>query len=126
VAGNAPAEVVHRDDETMAFMDINPATRGHVLVIPLAHAADIWGLGDAQARAVMSTCRLLADRIRDTLQPDGLNLLQANGTAAFQTVFHSHMHLVPRWKDDAITLPWTPTPGDAGEIRETAAVLRGG
>jgi histidine triad (HIT) family protein len=126
VAGGVPAQVVHRDDQTMAFMDINPATRGHLLVIPLAHAADIWELDLGQAQAVMATCRLLADRVRDTLQPDGLNLVQSNGAAAFQTVFHSHMHLVPRYHDDGLKLPWTPTPGDPETIRETAAALRGG
>jgi histidine triad (HIT) family protein len=125
VAGDAPAEIVHRDDHTLAFMDINPATRGHLLVIPLEHAADIWELDEQQAQAVMSTSQLLARRIRDVLQPDGLNLVQANGAAAFQTVFHSHMHLVPRWSDDGLRLPWVPRPGDPDGIRETAAVLRG-
>jgi histidine triad (HIT) family protein len=125
VDGDAPAEIVHRDEHTLAFMDINPATRGHLLVIPVGHAADIWELDDHQAQAVMSTSHLLARRIREALQPDGLNLVQANGAAAFQTVFHSHMHLVPRWSDDGLQLPWVPRPGDPDVIRETAAVLRG-
>jgi histidine triad (HIT) family protein len=125
VAEQIPAEVIHRDEHTLAFMDIAPATRGHCLVIPTAHAQDIWALSVEQLQQVVTTARHLADRIRDTLQPDGLNLLQSNGAAAFQTVFHSHLHLVPRWRDDGLTLPWVPTPGDRDEIRAAAATIRG-
>lgn len=125
-AGEAPAQVVHRDDETVAFMDINPATRGHLLVIPTGHAVDLWELSVEQARAVMAGVHRVAAIVRETLQPDGLNLFQANGAVAFQTVFHFHMHVVPRWSDDRLVLPWRPAPGDAEEIRATAEAIRGG
>jgi histidine triad (HIT) family protein len=125
VTGELPAEIIHRDEHTVAFMDISPATRGHCLVIPTAHATDIWALSVEQAQQVMGTARMLADRIRESLQPDGLNLLQSNGAAAFQTVFHSHLHLVPRWREDGLVLPWVPAPGDPEEIRAAAQAIRG-
>jgi histidine triad (HIT) family protein len=125
VTGDVPAQIIHRDEHTVAFMDISPATRGHCLVIPTEHAADIWELSAEQAQRVMTTAHHLAGVLRERLQPDGLNLLQANGAVAFQSVFHSHLHLIPRYADDAIRLPWDPTPGDMDEIAATAAVIRG-
>jgi histidine triad (HIT) family protein len=125
VAGEIPAQIIHRDEHTVAFMDISPATRGHSLVIPTAHAADIWALSTEQAQQVMATAHHLAGVIRERLQPDGLNLLQANGAAAFQTVFHSHVHLIPRYADDGLRLPWTPEAGDSDEIAATADFIRG-
>jgi histidine triad (HIT) family protein len=125
VAGELPAHVVHRDEHTLAFLDISPATRGHCLVIPLAHAEDIWALSVEQAQHVMATAHHLAGVLRERLQPAGLNLVQSNGAAAFQTVFHSHLHLIPRYADDGMRLPWTPTPGDMDEIAATAAAIRG-
>lgn len=125
VAGSAPAEVVHRDEATVAFMDVNPATHGHLLVVPVECVPDIWQLTPARARDVMATAQALAHRVRAALAPDGLNLLQSNGAAAFQTVFHFHLHVVPRWHDDGLVLPWTPRPGDPAAIRGAAAALRG-
>lgn len=124
VAGDAPAQVVHRDETTAAFMDIQPATYGHLLVVPVACVADIWELSAEQAREVMAAGRAMAHRVRDALAPDGLNLFQSNGAAAFQTVFHFHLHVVPRWHDDGLHLPWTPTPGDPDVIRRAADALR--
>lgn len=124
VAGDEPAELVHRDETTVAFMDIQPATHGHLLVVPVACVPSIWDLTAAQAAAVTETGRRLAHRVRDALAPDGLNLFQANGAAAFQTVFHVHLHVVPRWHDDGLRLPWHPTPGDPGAIRSTAEAIR--
>jgi histidine triad (HIT) family protein len=125
VAGDLPAEVIFRDEHTVAFMDISPATRGHCLVIPVEHAADIWELSPDQAHRVMATAHHLAGVIRERLQPDGLNLLQSNGEVAFQSVFHSHLHLIPRYADDGLRLPWTPEEGDREDIAAAAAVLRG-
>jgi histidine triad (HIT) family protein len=124
VAGQRPAEVVHRDAATVAFMDIQPATYGHLLVVPVACVPTLWELGAAPAGALMETARRMAHRVREALAPDGLNLFQANGAAAFQTVFHVHVHLVPRWQDDGLQLPWQPTPGDPERIRAAAAALR--
>lgn len=124
VAGDEPAEIVHRDESTVAFMDIQPATYGHLLVVPIVCVPSIWELTAAQAAAVTETGRRMAHRVRDALAPDGLNLFQANGAAAFQTVFHVHLHVVPRWHDDALQLPWHPTPGEPAAIRSAADALR--
>jgi len=124
VAGSAPSETVFEDERTLAFLDVNPATDGHTLVVPKAHAADLFELEDPDAAAVWRTVRHVAAGIRDALEPDGLNLLQGNGRAAFQSVFHLHVHLVPRWADDGIRLPWVPRPGDRARIAQVAGMLR--
>lgn len=124
VAGDEPAEIVHRDEATVAFMDIQPATPGHLLVVPVGCVPSVWELTAAQAAAVTETGRQMAHRLRDALAPDGLNLFQANGAAAFQTVFHFHLHVVPRWHDDALQLPWQPVAGDPARIRAAADAIR--
>jgi histidine triad (HIT) family protein len=122
--GEAPAQVVYEDDDTIAFMDINPATPGHTLVIPRAHVRNIYGLDEGTAAAIMSTVLRIARGLRDAMQPDGLNVMQANERAAFQSVFHFHFHLVPRWIGDGLRLPWRPKPGDPLAIAEDAARIR--
>jgi histidine triad (HIT) family protein len=124
VSRDAPAQIVDEDERTLSFMDINPATDGHALVIPKRHADNIHDIDPDDVAAVMRAAQRLADRIRTSLEPAGINLIQANGRAAFQTVFHFHLHVVPRYAGDAIKMPWIPTPGDAGKIAELADRLR--
>ena len=124
VSGELPAEIVDTDERTVSFMDINPATRGHALVIPRAHAEDLFTVSDEDLAATMLSARRLAERMRDTIHPDGFNILNSCGRAAWQTVFHFHLHVVPRYHDDPLELPWVPAPGDAGEIARVAAELR--
>jgi len=124
VEGRAPAEVVYQDDATMAFMDINPATTGHVLVIPRRHIRDLLEIDEDSAAAVMRSVVRVARAMREAVQPDGLNLVQASGRAAFQSVFHFHMHVIPRWRDDGLKPPWRSIPGDTGAIRATASRIR--
>jgi histidine triad (HIT) family protein len=124
VAGRAPAHIVASDERTLSFMDINPATDGHALVVPKRHAENIFDIDPHDAEAVMDAARRLAGLLRSVLEPDGVNLIQANGRAAFQTVFHFHMHVVPRYAGDAITMPWIPTPGDPERIASLADRLR--
>jgi histidine triad (HIT) family protein len=123
-AGDAPAERVFEDGDTLAFLDVNPAADGHTLVIPKLHAENLFDLGDVDGEAVWRTVRHVANGIRAALQPDGMNLFQSNGRAAFQSVFHFHVHVVPRWNDDGIRLPWIPRPGDPARIAEVAGKLR--
>lgn len=107
-----------------AFLDINPAGEGHTLVIPKSHAADIWELTGEDAREVWELTGLVATRLRDVLQPEGLTLFQANGRAGWQDVFHFHVHLIPRWTGDALIKPWVVAPGDPAELDAIAARLR--
>jgi len=125
VAGQAPAHVVHEDEHTLAIMDINPATRGHVLVLPKRHARDIFEISEEDAQHVMHTVLLVARAVDKALQPDGVNLIQANRRAAFQSVFHFHMHVIPRWWDDGLVPIWRHQPEDAAVLRELAQRIRG-
>lgn len=124
VAGELPATIVQEDDRTVAFMDINPATRGHALVVPRAHVKDLLEIGRDDLDAVMAAAQRLAARARDALQADGINVLNACGEAAWQTVFHFHVHVIPRYRDDPLRLPWRPAPGDPEEIEAAAALLK--
>jgi histidine triad (HIT) family protein len=124
VAGEIPATVVREDERTIAFMDINPATRGHVLVVPRTHAPDLWAVDPADLAACAAAAQDLARRARDRLGAEGVNLLNSCGEAAWQTVLHFHVHVIPRYADDPLRLPWVPGPGDADEIAAAAGELR--
>lgn len=125
VAGDLPATIVDEDARTIAFMDINPATRGHALVIPRAHARDLHEIPVEDLDAVALAAQRLAARMRARLGADGINLINSCGSVAWQSVFHFHMHVVPRYADDPLELPWVPAPGDMDEIAETGVLLRG-
>jgi histidine triad (HIT) family protein len=124
VGGQAPAAVVYEDEATLAFLDINPANRGHVLVIPKRHARDIFDVGDDDACHVMRTVRRIAQAIDQSLQPDGVNLIQANRRAAFQSVFHFHVHVIPRWWQDGLVPIWRHKPEDPQVLQDVAARIR--
>ena len=124
VAGEIPATKVHEDDRTIAFMDINPATRGHLLCIPKEHAKDIHEIGDEDVAAVASTAKRMAGRVVERLGADGVNVLQSNGAKAWQTVFHYHVHVIPRYDGDPLRLPWVPGEGgDMDQIKKIAEEL---
>jgi histidine triad (HIT) family protein len=125
VAGELPSTRVDEDERTIAFMDIAPATRGHALVIPRAHARDLLSVEEADLRAVASASQRLAARAHERLGADGVNLLNACGAVAFQSVFHFHVHVIPRYEGDGLRLPWVPAPGDPAQIEAAAQELRG-
>jgi histidine triad (HIT) family protein len=124
VAGDVPGQIVDSDEHTVAFMDINPATRGHALVVPREHAADLMEISDADLERTMVAARRLARKIEETLEPDGFNLLNACRPAAWQTVFHYHLHVIPRYDDDPLKLPWVPRGADEEAIAEVADEIR--
>src|SRR5437763_773573 len=123
VACEIPGTKVAEDERTVAFMDINPATRGHLLVVPRAHAADLLEIDPEDLAAVARTAQRLARRVHERLQADGVNLLNSCGSAAWQTVHHFHVHVIPRYQGDPLRLPWQPAPGDRDEIAATAGIL---
>jgi histidine triad (HIT) family protein len=106
IARQIPATVVHEDEHTLAFMDLGQVNPGHVLVAVKAHVENIFGLQAPQASAVSTTAVRVARAIRDAFAPHGLSVYQANGKAAGQTVFHYHVHLVPRYEGDGMALSW--------------------
>jgi len=116
--------VIHRDAETMAFLDIAPLTRGHVLVIPQHHVADLWDLPEDLAGPLMRTTVLMAGAVNRAFQPDGINLFHSTGAEAGQTVFHVHVHVVPRWRGDRFRPPLVPDRPPDREAAATAARLR--
>lgn len=125
VAGELPGEIVDSDERTVAFMDINPATPGHALVVPRAHSTDLLDISDEDLEATVVAARRLARRMEHALEPDGFNLLNACRPAAWQTVFHFHVHVIPRYDDDPLQLPWVPRGADEGEIARVAERIRG-
>lgn len=125
-AGELPARIVDEDERTISFMDIAPATRGHALVIPREHATDLLGVEREDLDAVILASQRLASRMKESLGADGVNLLNSCGAAAFQTVFHFHMHVIPRYEGDPLRLPWVPKEGDSAEIASAAQELARG
>lgn len=124
VRGEIPATVVREDEMTIAFMDIGAVNPGHVLVATKGHADDVFALSDAQAGAVMQAAAQVARALRTALEPDGLNLFQANGKAAGQTVSHFHVHLVPRWEHDGMDLVWPARNPPREELERIAGQIR--
>ena len=120
VAGELPGRIVDEDERTIAFMDIAPATRGHALVIPRTHSRDLLEIEPEDLTATAMAAQRLAARVKERLGADGVNLLNACGPAAWQTVFHFHIHVIPRYKRDPLQLPWVPSEGDPDEITAAA------
>jgi histidine triad (HIT) family protein len=117
VAGEIPSTIVDQDERTVAFMDINPATRGHALVVPRNHSRDLLDIDPDDLAATAIAAQRLARTAKEALGAEGINLLNCCGEVAWQTVFHFHVHVIPRYSDDTVRLPWTPTPGDMDEIQ---------
>src|SRR5262245_24182287 len=122
--GQIPSVKIHEDERTLCFMDINPLSRGHCLVVTKRHAATIWESDEADLAAAIRTARRVAEALRAALKPDGLNLLQANGPAAFQSVPHFHLHLIPRWTGDGKGFDWPAVPGDRQAIVSAGESIR--
>jgi histidine triad (HIT) family protein len=125
-AGELPSEIVQEDDHTLAFMDLNPWTRGHALVIPRRHSRNLYEVDEEDLRLASASAQRLALRMRDRLGCDGVNLLNACEPAAWQTVFHFHFHVIPRYEDDPLNLPVRPRQAEPEELARVAAELRDG
>jgi histidine triad (HIT) family protein len=122
--GQIPSLRIFEDDRTLAFMDINPVTHGHCLVIPKAHAATLFEAEVEDLQATIAAAQQVARAIREALAPDGLNMLQANGAAAFQSVPHFHVHLIPRWANDGKGFDWKLVPGHRDQIMKAGERIR--
>lgn len=125
VAGEIPCFKVYEDERTLAFMDINPANRGHALAISKEHAPNLYEASPETLAATAMTARKVARAVDTTLKPDGVNLVQANGPGAAQSVFHLHIHILPRYGGDELKLNWGINPGNMDEIRELSEQIAG-
>lgn len=124
VAGELPAQVVDEDEHTLAFMDLNPWTRGHALVIPRNHSKNLYEIDDADFAHASAAAGRLARTMRDRLGCDGVNVLNCCEPAAWQTVFHFHLHVIPRYDGDPLALPAPPRQADQDELSAVADELR--
>lgn len=124
IDGEIPCFKLHEDDDSLAFMDINPASEGHALVIPKQHSSDVHAVSDAAISSTVITAKKIASAIEKTLSPGGINLIQCNGPAAAQSVMHFHMHVLPRRDGDDLKLNWGLEPGDMDAICKLADRIR--
>ncbi len=121
--GEIPSKTLYEDEMFRVILDLNPATRGHALILPKAHAADLYGLPEETASKILVLAKELAVSMRDRLHCDGLNLVQNNGEAAGQTVPHFHLHMIPRYVGDGQTLGWAPGEATQEDLEEVRAVM---
>ena len=122
--GQIPSIKLHEDARTLCIMDINPLNAGHCLVLTRAHAPTIFDADPADLAAAITTAQRVARAQQTALRPDGLNMLQANGAAAFQSVPHFHLHLIPRWTNDGKGFDWTLVPGDRDQVQKAGEKIR--
>lgn len=121
--GEIPSTTIYEDDDFKVMLDINPASRGHAVILPKNHAADLFELEDEDAEKLFKVARKCAKAMKEVLHCDGINVLQNNGEAAGQTVFHLHVHLIPRYKGDTVNISWEPgTPEE--NVAELAAQIK--
>ena len=124
IAGELPGTIVDEDERTVSFMDIKPGTRGHALVIPRAHAKDLLEIDPEDLAACAQAAQRLARKATENLGARGVNLVNSCGAAAWQTVFHFHIHVIPRYENDPLQLPWIPSDGDPDEIKAAGEELK--
>ncbi|MCR5625660.1 MAG: HIT family protein [Lachnospiraceae bacterium] len=122
VKGEIPSEKIYEDDDFLVMLDIAPASKGHAVILPKCHGADIFELPDEYLEKILKVARKCAAGMKKVLNCDGINILQNNGEAAGQTVFHYHMHIIPRFKGDNVNVGWVP--GDSADNAEIGKKIR--
>ncbi len=115
--GEVPSNTIYEDEDFRVILDVSPATKGHALLLPKAHYADIYELDEELAGKAMRLAKRLATQMKEKLGCDGFNFIQNNGETAGQTVFHFHMHLIPRYQDDDQKIGWNPTSLSPEELK---------
>ncbi|MCI8335058.1 MAG: HIT family protein [Lachnospiraceae bacterium] len=121
--GEIPSSTIYEDEDFRVFLDLNPAARGHALIVPKEHYADLFELDEELCKKAMVLAKRLAVKMKAVLGSDGFNLMQNNGEAAGQTVFHFHLHLIPRYKDDKAGITWKPGSVSPEEREELVNLL---
>ncbi|MDF2538023.1 MAG: hypothetical protein K0S76_1044 [Herbinix sp.] len=123
IAGEIPSATLYEDEDFKVIMDIFPAAKGHAIILPKKHCENLYELEDASAEKVMKVARMVAAAIKAELNCDGLNLLQNNGEVAGQTVFHFHIHLIPRYRNDSLKMTWSQGKYEGQEAVELAKAI---
>ena len=123
-AGEIPSACIYEDDDFKAFLDISPAVKGHVIIIPKKHADNLFDLSEEEASKLFVIASNIGKAIKEELNCDGLNVLQNNGEIAGQTVFHFHMHLIPRFKNDNVKITWNSTEYDKNEMEQLKDAIK--
>ena len=121
--GEIPSATVYEDNDFRAIMDIAPASRGHIIILPKQHAANVFELSEELASKIYVVAQKIAKVVKEEVECDGINILQNNGEVAGQTVFHLHMHVIPRFTDDGIQIKWKQQEVDQDKIKELATKL---
>lgn len=118
--GEIPSTTIYEDDDFRVFFDIAPASKGHCLIVPKEHFDDVFALDEETAGKLFALATRVANSLKQELDLEGLNIVQNNGTIAGQTVFHFHMHLIPRYKGDTVNVGWKPGEADMDELSKLA------
>ena len=116
--GEIPSKTLYEDEDFRVILDLGPATRGHALILPKEHADNLYELPEDTAAKTFVLAKKMATKMAEKLQCDGLNIVQNNGEAAGQTVFHFHMHIIPRYKNDTVNVTWKQNEADAAVIED--------
>ena len=122
--GEIPSSTIYEDEDFRIFLDLNPAARGHALLVPKEHFNDLFEMNDELCQKAMALAKKLAGRMKEALGCDGFNLVQNNGAAAGQTIFHFHLHLIPRYEGDSAGFTWNPKKASLEELEELTGLLR--
>lgn len=122
--GEIPSATVYEDEDFRVILDIAPAAKGHALILPKNHYDDLWELGEQEAQKVLLLAAKISAAQKKALNCDGINVLQNNGTAAGQSVFHFHMHLIPRYNEDQMDIPWKTLSYEDGEAEEVCTLIQ--
>lgn len=123
IAGDIPSKAIYEDDEFRVILDVAPATRGHALILPKDHYANLYELPDDVAADSIKLAKKLMKKMTEKLNCDGFNIVQNNGETAGQTVFHFHMHLIPRYRSDKDILKYVPGNPDEKELEEIRKII---
>jgi histidine triad (HIT) family protein len=125
VSGEIPAVKVLDEEMVLAFMDINPSSRGHMLIVPKNHAENIFEISESDLATLIKAVKKCAGAAKDALRAEGVTILQLNGKASDQIVQHLHIHVIPRWEKDGLSVStWEMKPGDMEEIQEIALKIK--
>lgn len=123
-AGEIPSTTIYENDDFRVFFDINPASKGHCLIVPKQHYNDIFDMDEETAGRLFAMAVKVARSLKRELNCEGMNIVQNNGTIAGQTVFHFHLHLIPRYTGDTVNIKWQPGEADLEDLKKLAGVVR--